>query len=721
MFSPGRTSARRGAPAGPPAPMAPATVATATGVRRQPSSGELAWLLALPCAAVTLLLIVVLGPPLGDLLLPPSSVAFFSTPASSLAPEPHEQGRFLMALLGPLLLAGATIALSRRGVRVRAALVQPLAWTAQAALVAFAVVAFVAQVDHVFAYPNDEPFTQRYFTDATLLAAALGTAAIVTAARSARVRSLAGRWARESRARRCGWTLAAAFLIAVWLLHALQTEGTVVHENVASAYHLEFTLDETFAVLNGRTPLVDFIAQYGSLWPYPVAAAMGLLGATVGSFTALMCLISGIAMLAIYDLLRRVARSALTALLLFAPFLATSWFMVRGPLENRYTVATIFADYPIRFAGPWLLAWLTARHLGRAPSERAPRAWPLFLLGGLVALNNVDHGFPALGALVAALLWTTPLTRARLRRLALDAAIGLLAAYALVALVTLARAGALPDLALLLRYTRLYARAGFAMLPMPTLGVHTLIYVTYAAALATATVRALQSGAAGAPDRALTGSLAFVAVFGLGSGAYYAGRSHPEVLVTTFGTWALALALLTLLALRRLAAHGGRRPEPAVLLCLFAFCVTGCSLAQTPTPWSQLERLGTTGPPRLRAPAGQVFVAAHVRRGERVAILQQLGHRIAENVGVTNVSPYTTSFATPAVSQLQDVVRALRRAGGTKVFVPTTPSAIPDVRPALAADGFGRVAADSDGNELWVDGAPPTPVEGSAGEVGNAP
>ena len=372
----------------------------------------------------------------------------------------------------------------------------------------------------------------------------------------------------------------------------------------------------------------------------------------------------------------------------------------------------------MRFAGPWLLAWLVARHLDRPERGRRARTWPLFLVGGLVAINNVDHGLPALGALVAALLWTTPLTRERLGRLALDAAIGLLAAFALVSLITLVRAGALPDLTLLLRFAQLYAAAGFAMLPMPRLGLHTLIYVTFAAALVVATVRALR----GDGERTLTGLLAFVAVFGLGSGAYYAGRSHPEVLVTSFAAWSFALALLTLLVVRRLAAraeHGRRWPEPAAALCLLAFGVAGCSLAQTPTPWSQIDRLGETGEAIFRVPRGQGFVAAHVRRGERVAILLQLGHRIAENVGVTNVSPYTTAFATPAVSQLHDVVRALRREGGTKVFVPTTPSAVPDVRPALAAVGFGKVADDGQGNELWVDGAPAS-AEG-AGEVGSAP
>jgi hypothetical protein len=90
-----------------------------------------------------------------------------------------------------------------------------------------------------------------------------------------------------------------------------------------------------------------------------------------------------------------------------------------------------------------------------------------------------------------------------------------------------------------------------------------------------------------------------------------------------------------------------------------------------------------------------------------------LGHRIADDVGVTNVSPYTTALAMPAVTQLYDVVIALRRAGGTKVFLPTQPGSMPDVRPALAAIGYGRVAADKTGDELWVAGAPP--------DTGNAP
>lgn len=703
MATAGRTSARRG-------PAAGRTATRATATTRALSPGELAWLLALPCAAVTVALIAALGPLVGDLLLPRSSVRFFAAAIKELAPEPHEQGRFVVALLGPLLLAGATALLARRAPRMRAALVQPLVWGAQAAAIAFAVVCIAIQRGLVFTYAGYQPITQQYFTNATYIAAALGAIAIVAAVRSDRVRALVARWARETTARRIAWTLAAALLIAIWLLHAFNTEHTVLNENPAASYHLQFTLDETFAVIDGRSPLANFAAQYGSLWPYPVAAIMSLVGPSVGSFISLMLLISGIGLLAIYDVLRRVARSPLHGFLLFAPFLATSLFLLRGPLENRYTLATIFADYPMRFAGPWLLAWLTVRHLD---GGRPRSSWPLFLAAGLVAMNNTDHGVPALAALLAALLWTGAGAtdaaipwRVRLRSLAFEALAGLAAAYALVALLTLARAGALPDPGLMVRFAKLFAVAGFAMLPMPVLGFHLVIYVTFVATLAVATVRVL-AGANRAPrERALTGALAFVAVFGLGSGAYYVGRSHPEVLVTSFAAWSFALSLLALVAVRRLAAAPRRWPEPAAAACLLAFCVAGCSLAQTPTPWSQIHRLQSTTPAYFRIPKGQRFIAAHVRRGERVAILQTLGHLTGANLHITDVTPYTGEASMPAVEQLEDTLRILRAEGGRKVFVAIGGPEIPDVRPGLEAAGYGMTAEDHENDQLWVAGAP---------------
>src|SRR5262249_29898021 len=156
------------------------------------------------------------------------------------------------------------------------------------------------------------------------------------------------------------------------------------------------------------------------------------------------------------------------------------------------------------------------------------RAWPLFLIAGLVLLNNTDFGIAALGASVAALLWA----RARpLRRTALEALGGLALALALVVALLLVRTGAPPHVALLFSYARVFARGGFAMLPMrPAIGLSTVIFLTYVSAIGIATVRALR----GDPGRAMTGMLAWTGVFGLGSGSYYVGHSLSELITYLF-------------------------------------------------------------------------------------------------------------------------------------------------------------------------------------------
>jgi hypothetical protein len=666
---------------------------------------EVAWLAAVPAAAIALLAILLLGPPLGEALLAPGGVRFWPSRASDVNPEPVEQGRFLIALLAPLLLTALTVAGVRRAPRLAPATTTLLVTAVQAAGIVFVVVCALEQRT-LASVTFEEVIHRSFFSPATLLVAAAGAAALAGAARSEAVRARFAVWTRDTRARTFAAGTAAIALTAVWLLHAYNTEDTIGLAHPVVAINLEFTLDETFAVLDGRSPLVDFAAQYGSLLSYPLAGGMALLGETVGVWVGLSLLLTGAAMLAMYAVLRRVAHSAAAGLLLFAPFLATSFFMIDGPAENRSTYANYFGAYPLRFAGAFVLAWLVARHLD---GVRPRGTWWLFGLAGLVLLNNADVGIPALGATLAALLWTggRP-TGARLGRLALHVVAGLVAALALVSLLTLLRAGSLPHLDLLVRYVRLFGAAGFGLQPMGTLGLHTVIYLTFVAAIGVATVRALRAdgGGAGARaggERALTGMLAWSGVFGLGTGAYYAGRSNLESLPYTFPMWSFTLALLTVVTLRAIAARGTRIPPPAQLACLFGFAVAACSLAQTPAPWTQLDRLARTGPPAFAQPTGQTLVAQRTRPGEPVAILMLLGHRIARNLGVENVSPYTGSQSMPAREQLGDVLDALRDAGGSKVFL-SEEDTPPELQQALDRAGFAVAARDeATATVLWVD------------------
>jgi hypothetical protein len=672
-----------------------AAVATQRGsagghARHAPDVATAAWAGALPCAAIAAIAILLLGPPLGHLLPDGNAYHFLGGLLGGSRPEPTEQGRFLVAVCVPLL---AALALARAPgwlARVPDRSLGAAVVAAQLALAAVVLASIVAQYRMrfgiVYTRGFQPTFGMHYFSPATLIAAVLLTGAAVAASRSAWIaRRAAVALLRESRARRLVVTGLAAAATALWMLHAVHTDTEIGNAVEDVRYHLGFTLDETFAVLNGHTPLVDFSAQYGSLWPFVLALAMLALGKTVLTFTAVACAVSALALLAVFGVLRRAAPSATAALLVYLPFLATSLFMVGGTPQNRSSAGSYFASFPLRYAIPYFVAWLTARQLERG--FRAAGVWLLFTVAGLAVLNNGDFGVAALGASVATLLLRDGRpTRHDAARLAGLVVAGLATALALVSLLTLVRAGSLPRIERLVDYARLYAAGGFALMPIPgVLGIHLLIYLTYVGALVVATVRMLRR----ARGRVLTGMLLWAGVFGLGASAYWVGRSHPVALVYELSAWSLALALLTLVAVRELAAPRLRRTAIGALVVLFGFGVMTCSLAQTPTPWGQIERLRapfepTELEPDLNplAPSPRASVRRFVssladgpsrfvvRSGAPVAILLTTGHRVADAYGLTNVLPYTGVESLITVERAEAALDALNEAGGNTVILP---------------------------------------------------
>lgn len=695
-----------------------------------------AWLCALPCAALAAVAILVLGPPLGSLLTPRAGAyAFLQEELQFIRPEPTEHARYLIALTAPLLATLLVAAAPRWLPRVPARAAALAVATTQIALVGTVVAALVAQRRYVFGpvYNGGEhPFRLSYFTNATFAVAGVlaGSAAVI--ATNARLRRGATALLRESPGRRAVAVTLALMATVVWMLPALQTDTSIARAPSDLFYHLHFPYDETFAVLDGRTPLADFTAQYSSLWPYVNALSMSAFGRTLLVFTATMATVGTLSLLAIYDVLRRVTRNAVTGLLLYLPFLASSLFLIGERLDNRSSVGTYFGTFPLRYAGPWLVAWLTVRQLDRRDRPRARSLWLLFAAAGLALLNNGDFGVAATGASIAAFLWTTPgsLRRPALARLAGLVAGGLATALALVALVTLVHAGALPQPARLVDYARLYAIGGFALEPIPgVLGTHLLVYLTYVAAIVVATVRTLRHAA----NRALTGMLAWAGVFGLGAGSYYVGRSHPVALKHHFGAWAFALALLTIVALGALAGGRLRRTLAGALVVLFGFGVMACSLAQVPRPWAEIARL-RVGPAPLEAwgsakpyvppadPAARQFVASLAdgpstfvyRPGAPVAILLTEGHAVADAYGVVNVSPYTGIQSLQTVQRVDTTLDALRRAGGNTLILPGIPE--PSLYALLAERGFEIMTAE--GPQPYVAGRT-VPVQQPWPIVGN--
>ncbi|MFL5816029.1 MAG: hypothetical protein ACJ76L_00355 [Conexibacter sp.] len=677
-----------------------------TPARTEVAPAELAWLLLLPCAAVLTAAIVLLGPPLGELLFPTPDIAFWptSTPTLAIRPEPTEQARFLLALAGPVGLSALVAWLRGRSLPLRAGTVAVLVQVSQVLLAAFLLAALIAQQRLLYdaTYSGGEPFKRVYFTPATLVVSALLVlAAALVLRREALVRRIAALTRETPRRRLVGVVLAVAFL-ALWLLTAINTEGSFNASNFGVRANASFWLDEAYAVLDHRAPLVDFHAQYGQLWPYLSAGAMALFGASFETYVAVMVTASALCLLAMYAVFRRLVHSSLLALGLFLPFVATGFFMEIGPLGNRYGPANLFSMFPMRYGGPYVLAWLLVRHVD---GLRPRRALPLFVAAGLVVLNNPDFGMPAFAGTLVALVWTDRRPWwPRLGAVALSAALGLLAAAALVALLTLVVAGTPPHFSYLFTFPRLWARGGVTMLPMPALGFHLALYATFAAALVVATVRAV----AGTPpgERTLTAMLAWAGVFGLGASSYFAGRSHPEVLISLFSAWTLALVLLGIVVVRAMASAGRRRPTVAQVAVLAGLALAVCSLAQTPAPWSQIDRIGTAGPPNspIQRWDARAFVAeAHAAPGERVLILIPMGHRIAYELGLVNVAPYVSMISMPAVRQLEEALTDLRAEGGARVFA-YLGQVVPEQQQAIEEAGFRRVRGNRDYAEYRDEG-----------------
>ena len=641
----------------------------ASDVARTPTAAELAWIAAPACALLTLAAIVLVGPLVGRLFLMPRRDVFWATIEAD--PQPLEHGRFLVGLLGAPLLAAVPLAWSGGPApgppTLRPRTIRALVLGAQLALIAFLVLCFAAQNNIVFSADFVPRWPHRsFFTPATLVVAGALPVLALLLLRGGRADRVLAHLARETRVRRLACLALAVTYTAIWMTTAINLDSSIGNTIEAVYGHVHWAMSESFAVLNGRTPLVDYRPQYGRLWAYLGAAPMALFGATLGAYTAAMAAGTTLAMLAVYAILRRLVRSSLTALVLYAAFLATAFFMVVGPPEDRYGMANLYIMWPIRFGGPMLLAWLTARSLdGAAPR----RAWIIFAAAALVVVNNPDFGLAAALATFAALASSRWRERRSLRRLALEALAGAAGGIALFALFTLARAGSLPQFGLLSEFSRLYGIDGWLQEPMPELGLHLAIFLTFAAALVVAAVRVVQNET----DRLLTGMLAWIGIFGLAGTGYYAGRPHPMGLFVYFAPWAFAVVLLLLVVLPGLAARGWRGVTLPELAVLFAFGLVVCSLPQTPTPWSQLTRIRDRTPtPLLEQREAVDLVRSTTHPGEKVGVILTLGHRVAYDAGVVNVSPYSSVESIATHEQLETLIDALHREGASKLYITRT-------------------------------------------------
>ncbi len=657
-----------------------------TAVRaRVATPAEIAWIAVVPCALLALVAIALLGPPLAHVLFRSGSDALWPPgwwEARGHA-EPVKHARYLLAALAPLPLVAAVLVGARRRPALPPQAVRAGVLAGEALLAAVVVLAVLGQHDVVLLGGPQAPQLPLFGVGTLALAAALVAAALL-ALRRERVATWAADLARETPRRRLVALGVAAAFAAVWLLETVTTDRLVEDQG-----QFNWTLNDAFAVLDGRTPLVDYHLLYGKLVPYPAALVLATFGTTGFVYTLFLAILSLLALIAVYAVLRRVAGSSLLALGLFLPFVALS--------AMRHTM-TQAGTWPMRYGGAYLLAWLTVRQLDGC---RPRRPWVLSFAGALVAVNSMEFGLGALLGSVAALLCAQPPRSLRAAaRLGGELAAGAAGAVALLCAFTLARAGALPDPGLLAEWPRIFTSLGWFSLPVPAASLHLAVYATFVGAIALAAVRLARA----ARDVMLTSTLMWSGVFGLVAGSYYVGRAEDLKLLAMFSAWAFTLALLTVACVRALAARGWRRPALAQLLVLLGFALAVCTVVQVPTPWGQVARLTRAAPaPRYRA-AAERFVRERTRPGATVAILLPEAHRIAYDLGLDNVSPFGIQNAIVTTSQMRALIDALRRERVDELFVPSASrlltvegNSAPEQLQLLEREGWPIVAEEDPG------------------------
>jgi hypothetical protein len=644
---------------------------------------ELAWLAVVPCALLVLGIMMVLGPTVGKIVDHGAPNDFWPgwVRMGGVQPEPTEQGRYVLSLAAPLLVSAATLVATRRGARMRPALARVLVRASQVVTALFAI-GVVVVIQHLHNKFGSHWEPRRYFTWRAI-GIACGLAGTVVLLTAPRMRARMTALLRESRTKHIAALSIGALVVTAWLLTGVNTDLSIGN---ATATFEEYpqSFDIAWAALSGHGPLVGIHSLYSHLVPYIAAGSMELFGANLTVFSVTMESLTLIGMMCAFTALRRVSRSSVAALLLFLPFVATSFFMIKGAsLVDREDPANLFAAFPERYALPYVLALLVARHLGRA---RPRTRWALFLVAGVVLLNDFEFGIACFGATIAALLWTErPPTARGIGTMLAAGALGIAVSAVGFTLFTLVFEGSLPHFSWVLTYVRIYGAAGYAMWGMPSLGIHLVVFLTFAAALVAATVRALRRDA----DETLTGMLAWSGVFGFGTFAYYVGQSHPENLIVIFSSWAFAGAMLTLAVVRALAA-GGRRPRLYELTVLFAFGLFACSLAQIPAPWSQIDRIGgSTGTPIFTHNSVERFMEADTRPGEAVLLLNRLPHRLAYDLGLYDVVEWPSGIAVmPIRSELIESIARLRAHHGHKIFAWSSDFFFPEIFERLQRDGF---------------------------------
>jgi hypothetical protein len=621
---------------------------------------------------------------------PKAGLHFFPEVAGTMAPEPLEQQRYLLALAAALVVAPLGVLIARRR---SLDVVTQFAPTVGLLGVIGVVVGSLVR-DHT-AFSGWLPRL-----NVLAIVVILVAAAIIVGLSCLWAAPLVRRLDRALRTRPGDAASAVvAFLLSAGVASVcLYTDNNVTLSPVQTWAHMPFTFEDVYAISLGRTPLVDYTPQYSTLLSWLAAPLLSLRVPSIGVFTALMASVTTISLTCLYLAYRMVTGGGGRALLLFVPTVGLGFVpavILPGGLQI-HTIATYFAAMPLRYSGPLVLLMTVIWAAGRPESRR--RIVTVGVITAATILMNPEFGvFAGAAAGLATLLviredgpWRRSAVLGSLR----DLVLGGVAFFALFALATLIRSGSLPDPSSLIYFNRQFASAGFALAPIDhLLGLHVLVFGTCAAA-ATAGIAmplfgTMRPGVEGRRSAAL---LIYAGVFGFGAFAYFVGRSLPGVLGSTFLGWAMALAAICWESARRLQSGGAsaRVVAPAAVLVLAGAVLIGAGATdRLGYIFKQPERIraDTTNNPALTQSSAVLAARDCLRPGSDTVVFAAMPDRIAREANVRNWLPYNDPLSVVTEEQLDDVFTAIDDHHVDAVLVEAIPL---EIQTRLLHEGFVR-------------------------------
>lgn len=623
-------------------------------------------------------------------------------------PEPKEQLLFVLSVTIPVLLAFvATVALRAMGAFRSGESSNPLlstcALVAQVAVVYLGWKGMVVQGSEVYGY--------RFFAHGPIFAAILlvGLFVMWTDLHVPLVWHVRALWARISRYRLLPWLLAVTW-ICMFAVTGLYREAEIPRAPPTLGHHMPFTMGEFAAAVNGRIPLIDFYSQYQNLQCLLVLPIFKLFGFGIGSYSIVMFGFTTLGFVLLYASLCHVCESRWFALVLFAPFVALSFYSAEGDGgEYLSNLANYFASGPTRYFSVCVLAWAATWYL-RRPS--VARLVVVVAGAALVALNNLDFGIPsAIGVVGCALLFPPKIPGlslpARIVSVGLVSGFIALSTLGLYCLAIRFTAGAWPALEQLTAYQRAFALLGCHMMPMPSVGMHWVVFFTAVAAVVIPIFETFSSDHDCITDnrRMINGSLAYSGLATIGSIAYYVGRSHHLVFASTFFCWGYTLIQFVHRNWRFWRDAQTRPRETSDFLIaiplaasLGLFILVSSMAFELPSPSKQLHRLTMRLPKHVRDAGLVDLIKKYTRPNDATAIAYRDGHWLALRAGVNNVYPFAQENSIFFKDQLNAVTATLVGLPPHRERFFGNPP--PELRDRLADSGFVRIDGIGD-FDVW--------------------